>query len=163
MKKKISEYVVIVHDVRSAHNVGSIFRTADAVGVSKIYLTGYTPAPLDRFNRPVKEIAKTALGAEQSIPWEHERTFKAVAQKLKTEGYVIAAIEQSKKSIPYFSYKPPHHVALVLGNEVTGLEKAVLQKCDDVVEIPMHGNKESLNVSVAFGVVAFALKNRGAN
>jgi len=152
--------VVVVHNVRSAHNVGSIFRTADAAGVAKIYLSGYTPAPLDRFNRPVKEIAKTALGAEMSVAWEKVKDPTVVLKKLKNEGYVIAAVEQSSRSIDYRLYKQTKPVALILGNEVRGVSAALLRNSDVILEIPMYGKKESLNVAVSFGIVAFGLRAR---
>ncbi len=151
-RKKI---IVILHDLRSAQNVGAIFRSADGAGVSKIYLTGYTPDPVDQFGRANGKIAKTALGAEQTIPWEHRRSFPLLARKLKKEGVSIIAIEQSPSSTPYLQWKPYFPVALVFGNEVEGLSPSTLRACDEIVEIPMRGTKESLNVSVAAGVLFF--------
>jgi tRNA G18 (ribose-2'-O)-methylase SpoU len=151
--------VVILDNIRSLHNVGSIFRTADGAGVTKLYLCGVTPGPLNRFKEVVPEIAKTALGAEASVAWEKVETTLDAIKKLKKEGYEIVAIEQDPKSIPYHQLKANSSqlskIALVLGEEVNGLSQAVLKKCDTIVEIPMHGLKESLNVSVAFGIVAF--------
>jgi tRNA G18 (ribose-2'-O)-methylase SpoU len=158
MKKTLPEMVVIVHNVRSAHNVGSIFRTADAAGITKIYLTGYTPAPLDRFNRPVKEIAKTALGAETGVSWEKVNNPSHVIAKLKRDGFLVVAVEQSARSKKYLDLKTKQPIALVLGNEVRGLSRGVLSHADVVVEIPMFGMKESLNVAVSFGIVAFGLR-----
>lgn len=153
--------VVILDNIRSLHNVGSIFRTADGAGVEKLYLCGITPSPLNRFKEVVPEIAKTALGAEASVAWEKADDTLATIKKLKKDGFTIVALEQDKRSIPYTSFRvdseKAHRLALVLGPEVEGLSKAVLDKCDTIIEIPMHGMKESLNVSVAFGVVAFYL------
>ena len=139
------------------YNVGSIFRTADAAGVEKVYLCGYTPAPLDRFGAPRKDLAKVALGAEKTIPWVQVKTLASAIKQLKKENYLVAAVEQDKNSTPLFSYKPPKKLALVLGNEVRGLSKSSLKLCDVVLEIPMRGHKESLNVSVAAGIAMFAL------
>jgi tRNA G18 (ribose-2'-O)-methylase SpoU len=138
------------------HNVGSIFRTADAAGVSKIYLCGYTPAPLDRFNRPVPDIAKVALGAEKSVPWE-QREIVELITALKAEGVAVVAVEQAENSIPHTDFKPKKNVALILGSEVGGISSEILKLCDTVIEIPMHGQKESLNVSVVAGIVLYQL------
>jgi tRNA G18 (ribose-2'-O)-methylase SpoU len=156
MKKQV---YIVLDNIRSNHNVGSIFRTADALGVSKIYLCGTTPKPLDRFERPVGEIAKTALGAEKSIPWEYSKTTSGVIKKLKKSGVEIIAIEQSKNSVDYKKVKIKNNVAFVLGNEVDGVNKNILKLCDIVAEIPMKGGKESLNVSVACGVALFRILN----
>ncbi|PIR43978.1 RNA methyltransferase [Candidatus Wolfebacteria bacterium CG10_big_fil_rev_8_21_14_0_10_31_9] len=155
--------IVILHNIRSEYNVGSIFRTADAVGIKKIYLTGITPAPIDKFGRLVKEIVKTALGAEKYIEWENVKSAAKLINKLKNEKYKIFAIEQSKKSISYnkvfISRGSKQEIALIVGNEVNGLPKSILNKADKILEIPMCGKKESLNVSVAFGIVAFGIIN----
>lgn len=153
--------ILILLDIRSNHNVGSLFRTADACGISKIYLVGITPAPLDKFGRVVKEIAKTALGAEQSVLYEKVATFKTLVKKLKKEGFKIIAIEQSKHSVDYkkVKIKKEEKVAFVLGREVEGMSQAELSVCDIVTEIPMKGEKESLNVSVAGGVALFRMLN----
>lgn len=156
----MKEIVAVIHNVRSLHNVGSIFRTADAAGVSKIYLYGITPAPVDRFGRPAPQLAKVALGAEKTVPWEAVRSPRAISkllEKLKKEGYRILAVEQSKKSVPYHKLKFAGKIALIVGNEVKGLPKGLLKKADKILEIPMKGSKESLNVSVAFGVALFGL------
>lgn len=153
--------VLILHNIRSVHNVGSIFRTADAAGVSKILLSGYTPAPTDRFDLPRKDFAKVSLGAEKTIPWEQTKTLATAVRQCKKENFYIVAIEQAKDSTPLFNFKAPKNksVALVLGNEVRGLSKQGLALCDAIVEIPMRGKKESLNVSVAAGIAMFALLN----
>lgn len=147
----------MLHNIRSVYNVGSIFRTADAVGVEKILLSGYTPAPLDRFNNPRKDFAKVSLGAEKTIPWEQTKTLASAIQSLKKEKYVIVALEQDKKSVSLFKFKAPKKTVLVLGNEVRGLSKSALKLCDHIVEIPMRGKKESLNVSVAAGIAMFSI------
>jgi tRNA G18 (ribose-2'-O)-methylase SpoU len=156
----MKEIVAVIHNVRSLHNVGSVFRTADAAGVSKIYLCGITPAPLDRFGKIRPQVAKVALGAEKTVPWERIPSPKAILsllEKLKKEGYEVLAIEQSEGSVPYRKFKSPKKIALIMGNEVKGLPKSVLKTADKILEIPMRGKKESLNVSVAFGVAVFGL------
>ncbi|TSC68698.1 MAG: rRNA methylase [Parcubacteria group bacterium Gr01-1014_56] len=148
---------LILHNIRSVHNVGSIFRTADAAGVTKIILSGYTPLPIDRFGMPRKDFAKVSLGAEKTIPWVQTKTLVSAIRQLKKEKYYIVAVEQDKKSVSLFDFKPPKNkpLALVLGNEVRGLSKPALALCDKIVEIPMRGKKESLNVSVAAGIAIF--------
>lgn len=164
-----SMFVVIVHNVRSAHNVGSIFRTSDGAGVEKLYLTGYTPAPAtDKdvyLTQAHKTLAKTALGAEKNISWEKGTRLAPVLTKLKQEGFEIIALEQDKNSMDYREYKPKGKTALLVGNEVKGVDKKVLGQCDRVIEIPMHGKKNSLNVSVAFGIAAYHVAGtmRGVN
>lgn len=151
----------VLHDVRSVHNVGSIFRTADGAGFEKLYLCGITPAPLDRFKKVRSDFAKVALGAEKSVAWEFAPDAAALIKKLKKERWKIFALEQEKKSIPY--YLAPdvlwnnerQMAALVVGNEVGGIPPAILKLADATLEIPMLGKKESLNVSVAFGIAAY--------
>ncbi len=155
MKQK--EHYLILHNIRSAYNVGAVFRTADAVGISKIYLTGYTPAPLDKFGLVRKDIAKTALGAENSIAWEYQKNISTLISNLKKDNVQIVALEQSKKSVDYRKIKIKIKTALILGNEVRGISKQIQDKCDITVEIPMNGKKESLNVSVAGGIAMFEL------
>jgi 23S rRNA (guanosine2251-2'-O)-methyltransferase len=147
--------ILVLHNIRSVYNVGSIFRTADAAGVSRIILTGYTPLPIDRFLLPRKDFAKVSLGAEQTIPWQQTKTFAAAIKLLKKENVCIVAVEQDTKSVSLFDFKSPKNkeLVLVLGNEVKGLSKSALTLCDQIVEIPMRGKKESLNVSVAAGIV----------
>ena len=155
MKAKIPEkrIVVICHDIRSAFNVGSIFRTADGAGVGKIILGGYCAHP------PHPKLLKTALGAEQSVPYERVwQTWRAI-DKLKNDGYNIIALEKNSQAKNIFKFKPKFPLALVLGNEVKGISKEILKRCDDVVFIPMRGKKESLNVSVAFGAAVYTLLN----
>jgi tRNA G18 (ribose-2'-O)-methylase SpoU len=152
MKKQA---VLILHDIRSTHNVGSIFRTSDAAGISKIYFTGYTPTPIDDFGVARQDIAKVALGAEKNIPWEYQKSPAALINKLKKEGFQIIAVEQDEKSIDYKKVKPKFPVAFILGNEVGGIPKNLLSKSDVIAEIPMAGKKESLNVSVSVGIILF--------
>jgi 23S rRNA (guanosine2251-2'-O)-methyltransferase len=158
MAKNIQS-VLVLPDIRSAHNVGALFRTADAAGVGKIYLVGITPAPLDRFGRPRSDVAKAALGAELSVPWEQKARILPLLAKLKKEGYQIVAIEQSERSVDYKKIRLPKgaKVAFVVGNEVDGLPKNVLVVCDIAAFIPMRGMKESLNVSVAAGIALFRM------
>lgn len=146
------EFYVICHNVRSRENVGSIFRTADAFGVAKIFLTGYTPAP------PHHKISKAALGAENWVPWEKFFSASRLIKKLKKEGFFVAGLEQHRRSLKIENFKKMKKpLALVLGNEVNGLPADVLKQCDVILEIPMAGKKESLNVAVAFGVAAYLL------
>ncbi|MCX6702612.1 MAG: TrmH family RNA methyltransferase [Candidatus Wolfebacteria bacterium] len=168
--------IVILYNIRSLYNVGSIFRTADGAGTERIYLCGITPAPIDAFGKPRKQFTKVSLGAEKYLEWDASaRSPRAIAEllkELKKDGYKIFAIEQSKKSIPYFKAKTSakggsasggknSKLVLIMGNEVRGLPEAILKKADKILEIPMRGKKESLNVSVAFGIAAYALTNSG--
>lgn len=154
----MSKIFLILHNIRSVHNVGSIFRTADCAGISKIFLTGYTPAPTDRFGREVKVFSKVSLGAEKTVVWEKNSKIKKLIEELKREGVSIIALEQDKKSINYKKFKPKFPLALILGNEVRGISQDILSLCDDIIEIPMSGKKESLNVAVACGVALFSIK-----
>jgi len=176
---------VVIHNVRSVHNVGSIFRTADAAGAEKIYLCGITPAPYDRLGNLRKDFAKVALGAEKYVSWESVKSTARVINTLKKDGWKIFAVEQSKNSIPYFKLKvsarggsvvdgksKKSKITLILGDEVRGLPPRVLKLADKILEIPMRGamvrdarhpknlghGKESLNVAVAFGIVVFELR-----
>lgn len=151
------ETILILPDIRSAINVGAIFRTADAVGISKIYLTGYTPRPTDKFGRVQKDIAKSALGSENWVSWEYKKTIIPLISKLKKEGYHIIAVEQDKRAIDYRTVKTPNKIAIIMGPEVLGLSKKILEKSDIIVQIPMYGKKESLNVSVACGIALFRI------
>jgi len=150
--------IAILDNLRSVHNVGSIFRTADAAGVEKIYLCGITPEPTDRFGRPLGQFVKVSLGAEKSVKWEKVKSTNKLTDRLKKEGYKIWVVEQSKKSVLYNKLKVNKlKVALVFGNEIKGVSSAILKQADKILEIPMAGKKESLNVSVAFGIVVFGL------
>lgn len=152
-----SVFILILHNLRSAHNVGAVFRTAEAAGIKKIFLTGYTPAPLDRFGRPNKEITKTALGAEQTIVWKAREDIFALLDELAAAGFQILALEQAKDAVDYRQVSPAAKTALILGNEVSGIAPEILARCDQIIQILMRGKKESLNVAVAAGVVLFRL------
>lgn len=160
MNEWANEAVVILHNIRSAQNVGAIFRTADAIGVTKIYLTGYTPQPLDRFGRPDSKIAKTALGAELHIPWEYHKNLPTLCVQLKQEGYAVVGVEQDKRAVDYKTYVSTGKTALLMGNEVLGISPALRKRCDALIEIPMRGKKESLNVAVAFGIAIYGIIDR---
>ena len=155
MKKQTN--ILILHDIRSTENVGAIFRTSDAVGIDRIYITGYTPAPLDRFGKKRSDIAKSALGAEESVPWEQKKSFTSLLNKLKKDGYKIVALEQDEKSVHYRKIKLGDKNAFLVGNEVLGIDKKTLAKCDQIGEIPMKGKKESLNVSVSLGIFLYGV------
>lgn len=155
MKKR--ENILILNDIRSVENVGAMFRTADAAGIDKIYLTGYTPTPLDRFGRKRGDLSKSALGAEEFVKWEQKKNVLPLLTRLKKKRYLIIGIEQDKKSIDYKKVKLQSKNVFVVGAEVTGIPKNILKKCDVVAEIPMRGKKESLNVSVACGIALFRM------
>lgn len=158
------EFVVILHNIRSAYNVGACFRTADGAGVKKIFLTGYTLEPWykDRaFLSPAqKMLAKTALGAEENVLWEKRGGVGKLLRELKEEGFEIVALEQSDESMDYRDYKPKQKTVLLVGNEVRGVDKKILKQCDKIIEIPMQGKKNSLNASVAFGVASFEIAGK---
>ena len=146
---------VILHNIRSHYNVGAIFRTSDGAGVSKIYLSGYTPAPEDRFGREVAEISKTALGAEKFVAWEKVGDTLIIVRKLKAEGVKVVAVEQSENSIMLNDFLVPEKVAYIFGSETEGVPSEVLAEVDTILELPMLGHKESLNVSVTAGIVLY--------
>jgi tRNA G18 (ribose-2'-O)-methylase SpoU len=153
----MSERFVILCDVRSSHNVGAIFRTADAVGVSKIYLGGYTPAPVDRFGRVNEKLLKTALGATSTVLWEQVPDTPLLLSTLSSRDVTLVAVEQTPQSVLLFSYTPRKNtpIAYIFGNEITGLAPEICKASDTVVELPMLGQKESLNVAVTAGVVLY--------
>lgn len=149
--------IIILDNIRSAHNVGSAFRTADGAGVEKIYLLGTTASPRDRFGREVAEIKKTSLGASEMVPWEHidnEDTEKLLT-RLKDEGFELVAVEQTPTSISLYDFTPAEKTCYIFGNEIDGVGQGILDKVDKAIEIPMKGQKESLNVSVTVGIVLF--------
>lgn len=156
MKDKV---YLILDNIRSRENVGSVFRTADAAGVGKIYLCGITPCP------PHEKISKTALGAETYVFWEYHKQTWRLVKKLKAQGVKIIALEQTKQSQNIFKVGRPRYrgrplprvLALVLGNEVKGIRPKILKYCDKKISIPMYGKKESLNVAVAAGVAIYTL------
>ncbi len=159
----MSEIVVIAHNIRSTHNVGAIFRTCEGFSVARIILSGYTPYPklphdtrLPHIaNKLTSQIHKTALGAETMVPFEYQET--PDFDVLKTSGYRIVGLEQDSRSIVLPDYRAPDKIALLLGEEVEGLTAELRAACDDLIEIPMHGQKESFNVSVATGIALYAL------
>ncbi|MFA5751141.1 MAG: TrmH family RNA methyltransferase [Candidatus Paceibacterota bacterium] len=156
MNKKIKrERIVILHNIRSTENVGAMFRTSDAGGVNKIYLTGHTPTPLDRFGKKNLRFTKSALGAEEYVKWEQKKSIFSLLKLLKKEGYYIVGVEQARNSKHFKKIKEEQKTAYIMGAEVTGIPKSILNKCDDIAEIPMKGKKESLNVSVALGIILF--------
>ncbi len=144
---------VIVDSVRSAYNIGSIFRTSDGAMINKLYLTGYSPYP------PNKEILKTALGSTESVSWEYVKDPKEAIGKLKAEGYKICALELTEKSRAYYDVKEEDYpLAFIVGNEITGVAQPLLDMCDFSLEIPQYGIKQSLNVAVAYGIGIFELR-----
>jgi tRNA G18 (ribose-2'-O)-methylase SpoU len=147
----MKDFYVILDNIRSLENVGSIFRTSDALGVSKIFLCGITGKP------PHHKISKTALGAENTIPFEYYKQTGRLIDKLKKDKISVIGLEQSKKSVLITKFKPKFPLALILGNEVKGISQNILKKCDKIIELPMKGKKESLNVSVAFGVAGYEI------
>jgi tRNA G18 (ribose-2'-O)-methylase SpoU len=157
------QLVLIAHNLRSTHNVGSLLRTADGLGVKRVYLTGYTPYPKsdndERLPHLVakidKQITKTALGAEKTVKWQHESNVATIIEELKKASFTVIALEQAAGSIKLPNYKPPDKVAIVVGREIEGLEPAVLDSCDATVEIPMIGQKESFNVAVAAAMALY--------
>lgn len=152
---------LILHDIRSAHNVGAMFRTADGVGVARIFVSGYTQAPAEQGKRWMtdaeKSLAKTALGAEHTVPWERVSDIHELVGRLRSEKISIVALETGESSIDYRSFAPEGDVALVVGNETEGVDPEVLLLCDAVISLPMRGVKRSLNVSVATGIALFSL------
>ena len=160
------EIIVIAHNIRSTHNVGAIFRTAEGFGVKEIILSGYTPYPrLSKDSRLphisdklTSQIHKTALGAEKIVSFTYQET--PDFDQLRKDGYRIVGLEQDASSIMLPDYTPPQKIALLLGEEVEGIEIELRNTCDDLIEIPMEGQKESFNVSVATGIALYGLKFR---
>ncbi len=160
---RMSEIIVIAHNIRSTHNIGAIFRTAEGFGVSKIILSGYSPYPRTQNDERLPHIAdkltlqihKTALDAETMVPFEHQP--EPNLDLLKQKGFTIVGLEQDKRSIMLQKYQKPQKIALLLGEEVNGITDELREKCDDLLEIPMVGQKESFNVSVAAGIALYAL------
>lgn len=154
MKRKV---ILILDNLRSVYNTASIFRTADGAGVLEIFLCGTTPEPIDRFGRKRKDFAKVSLGAEESVSWKYFETTTEAIQTLKSSNFDIIALEQDDASVLFDEYVSEKNIALVVGEETQGLQKNILKQCDAIVEIPMRGTKESLNVSVATGVVLYQI------
>lgn len=150
--------IVVLDNIRSKHNVGSIFRTADGAGFKKIYMCGITPGPLDKFGKENTGLTKVSLGAEKVIEWEMNCDIVEVVEKYKEDGFVIVVLEQVENSVSYEEIELSNkNFVLVLGAETVGVSDEVLGLADHIIEIPMRGDKKSLNVSVAFGVVAYFL------
>jgi 23S rRNA (guanosine2251-2'-O)-methyltransferase len=156
------EIILIAHDIRSCHNVGSLLRTADGVGVKKVYLTGYTPYPLDNLDNRLphiskkinSQIQKTALGAEKIVDWVAETDVLSVLNQLSGK-YSIVALEQNQLSVPLPSFHAPEKIAIILGSEVSGISDVILDQCEQIVEIPMQGTKESFNVVQAAAMMLY--------
>lgn len=155
--------ILIAHNIRSTHNVGALFRTAEGFGIDEIILTGYTPYPTLEHETRLPHISaklsaqihKTALGAETIVPFRYQET-PPIAE-LSSRGYRIVGLEQAKRSVALPQYKSPERIALILGEEVNGITEDILAQCEDIIEIPMKGQKESFNVSVAAGIALYHL------
>ena len=152
MSTSKKEIYLILQNIRSLFNIGSIFRSADAFNIDKIYLCGYSGYPQDK---QMAKIAKTALGAEKSIPWEHHWQTASLIKKLKRQGIQIVALELTKKAISLKKFQPQYPLALIVGNEVLGVTKPILKLADKHIYIPMHGQKESLNVAIAASIAIY--------
>ena|ERR1700741_3972654 len=159
------DIVLIAHDIRSTHNVGSLLRTAEGLGVTTVYFTGYTPYPRKAEDtrlpyiaeKLTKQISKTALGAETSQDWEQSEDIHEVLTSLHNNGYTLVGLEQTADSIPLHTYKPSNKIALLLGREVEGIDPSLLELLDETIEIPMHGKKESFNVVQAAAMALYHL------
>ena len=151
--------IVVLDNLRSVYNVGSIFRTCNAVGIEKLYLCGTTPTPLDKKGQKRKDFAKVALGAEDTLDWEYFESVNECVEKLKKENYYIISLEQDKNSVDYkkIDIINKKDITFIIGNEVDGITKEVLETSDVIAEIPMLGTKESLNVTIAFGVAVYRI------
>ena len=150
----VKDFYVLCDNIRSLENIGSIFRTADALGVKKIFLTGICGKP------PHPKISKTALGAEKWIEWEYQKQAWRVVERLKKEGVSIVSLEKTEDSISIYDFKPSFPLLLILGNEIKGVSRSLLKRSDFVVHLPMLGKKESLNVAVAFGAAGFIINKK---
>jgi 23S rRNA (guanosine2251-2'-O)-methyltransferase len=166
----LQNLAVIAHDLRSTHNVGSLLRTADGLGVAKVWLSGYTPYPAHAGDRRLPHIArkldaqihKTALGAELSVAWEHQADLTSLVADLQGAGYTLCALEQAAGAVSLPDFRPPQtdKICLLLGNETAGLDKSALTLADIIVEIPMRGHKESFNVIQAAAMALYHLAYR---
>jgi tRNA G18 (ribose-2'-O)-methylase SpoU len=165
----VTELVLIAHNLRSSHNVGSLLRTAEGLGVGKVWLTGYSPYPLSPSDKRLPHLArrtdtqitKTALSAEKLVPWEHAGDIQPVIEKLRADGFTVAGLEQTPGSVALPDYKPPQKLALIVGRETEGLEPEILALCDLSLEIPMPGRKESFNVVQAAAMALYHLRFTG--
>lgn len=160
------QIILVAHDIRSCHNVGSLLRTADGLGVEKVYLSGYTPYPAMRGDGRLpheaakinRQISKTALGAEKSVNWEYAKKIDDVFEKLKSQGFPVVALEQAPNSKNLADFKPPAKIALIIGNEITGLSSKLMAVSSGLIEIPMLGAKESFNVAQAAAMALYHLR-----
>lgn len=150
----LQEFVLILDNLRSLFNVGAIFRIADGARIDKIYLGGISAWQYDSLNPKIK---KTALGAEKSVAWEHHWQIWRIIDNLKKRGFQIVALEQTSESISYLKFKPKFPLALIIGNEKIGVSPSLLKRADKIIELPMHGKKESLNVAVAAGIAVYKI------
>lgn len=152
--------------MRSTHNVGSLLRTAEGLGVEAVYLTGYTPYPLATDDERLphlaakidKQIAKAALGAEKMLNWQHREEIIPLIKDLKKKKFTVVALEQAPKSVKLFDFEAPSNVAIIVGREVEGIEPEILQLCDEILEIPMFGKKESFNVVQAAAMALYHIR-----
>jgi 23S rRNA (guanosine2251-2'-O)-methyltransferase len=159
----MSHLILIAHNLRSCHNVGSLLRTAEGLGIQEVILSGYTPYPLQANDTRLphiatkldKQISKTALGAEKTQSWKHFDDIAAVLTYIQEQGYQLAAVEQDADAIPLPQFRPPEKLALLMGREVEGIEPEILAQCDIVLEIPMFGSKESFNVVQAAAMALY--------
>ena len=162
----MTKVILIAHNLRSAHNVGSLLRTSEGLGVEQIFLTGYTPYPLEADDGRLphlaqkidKQISKTALGAEKLMSWQHAPDIEAVLSGLRGRGFAVAALEQNPGSTKLPDFDPPDKLALIVGREVEGIEPEILAVCEHVLEIPMFGRKESFNVVQAAAMALYYLR-----
>jgi tRNA G18 (ribose-2'-O)-methylase SpoU len=160
------EIVLIIHNVRSAHNVGSLLRTADGLGIKLVLISGYSPYPAAKNDSRLphiaqkanRAIAKTSLGAETSVPWKHIDDLMVMRNDLSARGYLIAALEQTGQSIDLSDFKPPSKIALIVGNEIDGIDRQTLDMVETCIQIPMWGKKESFNVAVAAAMALYHLR-----
>ncbi|MBF0384492.1 MAG: RNA methyltransferase [Candidatus Omnitrophica bacterium] len=144
---------VLLNDIRSLYNVGSVFRTADGAGIEKVWLCGITGYP------PNPQLQKTALGSQNSVSWEYRKDARVLIRELREEKYQIVLLEQAKGSVLYNEFEPEFPLCLVVGNEIKGVSEQLLSDCDYAVEIEMEGKKNSLNASTAFAIVAYHYRN----
>lgn len=158
--------VLVAHNLRSTHNVGSLFRTAEGLGVNQVFLTGHTPHPgvknderLPHLREKIsKQINKTALGAENNLEWYFSQYIDPVLVELKDKGFILAALEQTDDSLALPGYRPPERIAVIVGREVEGIEPDIIEKCDITIDIPMFGKKESYNVVQAAAMALYHLR-----
>lgn len=158
--------VLIIHDIRSSHNVGSLLRTAECLGVAEVLIGGYSPYPMSAHDNRLphqaqkvsRQIVKTALGAEDSVAWRHYDDVSTELQQLKQHGFTLAALEQSARSVSLPDYRPPEKVAVIIGREVEGVAPELLLKADTILEIPQFGQKESMNVVQATAIALYHIR-----